>query len=71
VHYEQPEAVIQSQLDNLKSQDKMTPELTFKEPYFINFIGAKDYYSEADFVRKCRNFKQLDGAENAITKFPV
>jgi predicted nuclease of restriction endonuclease-like (RecB) superfamily len=44
----QPEAVIQSQLDNLKSQDEMTPELTFKEPYFINFIGAQDYYSEAD-----------------------
>ena len=35
-----PEIVIKSQLDKLKKLDEMTPELTFKEPYFINFIGA-------------------------------
>ena len=44
----QPEKVIKTQLDNLKSTDEMTPELTFKEPYFINFIGANDYDSEED-----------------------
>jgi predicted nuclease of restriction endonuclease-like (RecB) superfamily len=43
-----PEIVIKSQLDKLKKLDEMTPELTFKEPYFINFIGANDSYSEAD-----------------------
>lgn len=43
-----PESVIKSQLDNLKNTDEMTPELTFKEPYFINFIGAQDYQSEAE-----------------------
>ena len=44
----QPEKVIKTQLDNLKNTDEMTPELTFKEPYFINFIGANDYDSEED-----------------------
>ena len=44
----QPESVIKSQLSKLKNTDEMTPELTFKEPYFINFIGANDYQSEAD-----------------------
>ena len=44
----QPEKVIKAQLDNLKSTDEMTPELTFKEPYFINFIGANDYDSEEE-----------------------
>jgi predicted nuclease of restriction endonuclease-like (RecB) superfamily len=43
-----PEIVIKTQLDKLKKLDEMTPELTFKEPYFINFIGANDSYSEAD-----------------------
>ncbi|HAU0805299.1 TPA: DUF1016 domain-containing protein [Legionella pneumophila] len=44
----QPESVIKSQLDTLKDNDLMTPELTFKEPYFLNFIGAHEYQSEED-----------------------
>lgn len=43
-----PEDVIKSQLDKLKHIDEMTPDLTFKEPYFINFVGARDYNSEED-----------------------
>lgn len=43
-----PENVIQSQLEGLKNTDKMTPDLTFKEPYFLNFIGAREYCSEED-----------------------
>ena len=44
----QPESLIKSQLDTLKNTDEMTPELTFKEPYFLNFIGAHEYQSEED-----------------------
>jgi predicted nuclease of restriction endonuclease-like (RecB) superfamily len=44
----QPESVIKTHLEKLKDTDEMTPELTFKEPYFINFIGAHDYQSEGD-----------------------
>jgi predicted nuclease of restriction endonuclease-like (RecB) superfamily len=44
-----PESVIKAQLEQLKDIDEMTPELTFKEPYFINFIGSHDYQSEQDF----------------------
>lgn len=44
----QPEAVIQAQLSKLKSDDEMTPELTFKEPYFLDFIGAHSYESEEE-----------------------
>ncbi|MDF2966185.1 MAG: cytoplasmic protein [Rickettsiaceae bacterium] len=43
-----PESVIKLQLDTLKNKDEMTPELTFKEPYFLNFIGANEYHSEED-----------------------
>ena len=33
------EGVIEAQLSRLKEMDEMTPALTFKEPYFIDFIG--------------------------------
>jgi predicted nuclease of restriction endonuclease-like (RecB) superfamily len=44
----EPDVVIQMQLSKLKENDEMTPELTFKEPYFIDFIGGKTYESEED-----------------------
>lgn len=43
-----PDEVIRSQLDKLKNNDEMTPELTFKEPYFLDFIGAHTYESEEE-----------------------
>jgi len=44
----QPEGVIKLQLDELKKTDVMTADLTFKEPYFLNFIGARECQSEED-----------------------
>lgn len=43
-----PESVIEAQLSKLKNHDEMTPELTFKEPYFLDFIGAHTYESEEE-----------------------
>lgn len=43
-----PESVIEAQLAKLKNYDEMTPELTFKEPYFLDFIGAHTYESEEE-----------------------
>lgn len=40
--------VINAQLKDLHSEDKMTPELVFKDPYFIEFTSGKSYLSEAD-----------------------
>ena len=36
----QPEAVIVKQLEKLKTTNQITPEMTFKEPYFLEFIGS-------------------------------
>ncbi len=44
----QPDHVIEKQLSQLKHQDEMTPDMVFKDPYFINFIGERDSLSEAD-----------------------
>ncbi len=43
-----PEPVIEAQIEKLKSHDEMTPEMTFKEPYFLDFIGAHSYESEEE-----------------------
>lgn len=41
------EAVIQQELANLKD-GKITPELVFKDPYLLDFLGLKDTWSEKD-----------------------
>jgi len=42
------EKVIKAQLNTLKNSDEMTPDLIFKEPYFLDFIGAHTYESEEE-----------------------
>ena len=44
----QPDGVIKAQLNNLQGTDTMSPELIFKEPYFLDFIGAKSSLSEEE-----------------------
>lgn len=41
------EAVIQQEIANLKD-GKITPELVFKDPYLLDFLGLKDTWSEKD-----------------------
>ena len=41
--------VIKQELENLKDNDKLTPDLVFKDPYFLDFLGLHDTYSEKDF----------------------
>ncbi|MFZ4724464.1 MAG: PDDEXK nuclease domain-containing protein [Paludibacter sp.] len=43
-----PEQTILNDLDLLKKDKKMSPELTFRDPYFLDFLGLHDTYSEKD-----------------------
>ena len=43
-----PEAVIQHELDTLQETDQITPDLVFKDPYILDFLGLKDRYLEKD-----------------------
>jgi len=36
------------ELIKLREEDKLTPDLVFRDPYFLNFLGLKDTYSEKD-----------------------
>lgn len=43
-----PEEVILHELANLREQDQLTPELIFRDPYVLDFLGLKDRYLEKD-----------------------
>lgn len=43
-----PEEVIRHELANLREQDQLTPELVFRDPYVLDFLGLKDCYLEKD-----------------------
>jgi predicted nuclease of restriction endonuclease-like (RecB) superfamily len=43
-----PERLIRQELDALKSQDTLTPDLVFRDPYILDFLGIKDTYAEKD-----------------------
>jgi|GEM_PF-4994912 predicted nuclease of restriction endonuclease-like (RecB) superfamily len=43
-----PELTIQHDLELLKNEQKLTPDLVFRDPYFLDFLGMSDLYSEKD-----------------------
>lgn len=43
-----PELTIQHDLEQLKNEQKINPDLVFRDPYFLDFLGLKDMYSEKD-----------------------
>ncbi|MCL2413641.1 MAG: PDDEXK nuclease domain-containing protein [Bacteroidales bacterium] len=43
-----PEETIKHDLELLKNEQKLTPDLVFRDPYFLDFLGLQDKYSEKD-----------------------
>jgi predicted nuclease of restriction endonuclease-like (RecB) superfamily len=43
-----PEEVIQHDLKTLREEDRLTPDMVFRDPYFLDFLGLTDPYSERD-----------------------
>jgi len=43
-----PEDVIRHELDTLREEDQLTPDLVFKDPYFLDFLQLNDRYLERD-----------------------
>lgn len=44
----QPEETIKHDLALLREENKMTPNLVFRDPYLLHLFGLKDTYSEKD-----------------------
>ncbi len=43
-----PEVVIDQQLAALRDEDRMTPDLVFRDPYFLDFLGMPSAFSETE-----------------------
>ncbi len=41
-----PEELIKKELKELREENKLSPDLIFRDPYFLNFLGLEDNYSE-------------------------
>lgn len=65
-----PEAVIRHELDTLRADDRMTPDLVFRDPYILDFLGLKDRYLEKDIedaiLREIESFILELGADFAF-----
>jgi len=55
-----PEKTVKHDLELLKNKQKLTPDLVFRDPYFLNFLGLSDKYSEKDLetaiIAELQNF---------------
>lgn len=55
-----PDELIRHELDTLRAEDKLTPDLVFRDPYLLDFLGLKDRYLEKDIedaiMRELENF---------------
>jgi predicted nuclease of restriction endonuclease-like (RecB) superfamily len=43
-----PELVTQTELENLRKENLLTPNLVFRDPYFLEFLNLNDRYLEKD-----------------------
>lgn len=43
-----PEETIKKDLEQLSQEQSLSPDLVFKDPYFLDFLGLHDSYSEKD-----------------------
>lgn len=43
-----PEKLAEMELLALRDEDKLTPDLVFRDPYLLDFLGLKDTYAEKD-----------------------
>lgn len=44
----QPDALIAAELKKLREDDKLSPDLVFRDPYLLDFLGLKDTFAEKD-----------------------
>jgi predicted nuclease of restriction endonuclease-like (RecB) superfamily len=43
-----PDALIQTELEALRETNQLSPDLVFRDPYFLDFLGLKDQFQEQD-----------------------
>ncbi len=46
-----PEELAKLELQSLRADDKLSPDMVFKDPYILDFLGLKDTFQEKDLER--------------------
>jgi predicted nuclease of restriction endonuclease-like (RecB) superfamily len=44
----QSDELIRSELEALREEDRLSPDLVFRDPYFLDFLGLQDQFQEQD-----------------------
>ncbi len=47
-----PEAIVDHELKSLRATGQMTPDMVFRDPYVLDFLGLPDHYSESDLENR-------------------
>ena len=45
---QKPKKLAEMELKALREEDKLTPDLVFRDPYLLDFLGLRDVYAEKD-----------------------
>jgi predicted nuclease of restriction endonuclease-like (RecB) superfamily len=57
---QKPEKTIRNDIKLFENEDKMSPDIAFRDPYFLDFLGLSDKYSEKDLenaiIAELQNF---------------
>jgi hypothetical protein len=72
-----PEETIRQDLKQLREQGQLSPDLTFRDPYVLDFLGLSDSYSEKDleaaykgqmelYLRFLEKHEQIEGEATPI-----
>lgn len=55
-----PDKLARLEIQKLRDQDKLSPDLVFRDPYVLDFLGLKDTYAEKDLeaaiIREIESF---------------
>jgi predicted nuclease of restriction endonuclease-like (RecB) superfamily len=67
-----PKLLVEQELAKLREGDTLTPDLVFRDPYFLDFLGLKDAYSEKDLesaiLREMEQFRKGKGDVTDIAR---
>jgi predicted nuclease of restriction endonuclease-like (RecB) superfamily len=65
----QPTLTIQADLEQLRTEGTVSPDLAFRDPYILDFLGLADTYSEHDLLFYHRRLRRLVAIDLKIGEF--
>ena len=57
-----PDQLIRQEIDALREEDKLTPDLVFRDPYLLGFLGLRDTLAEKDL--EAAILREMEGSSS-------